>query len=716
MSPDGARLVTAVATLDPDAQRVPHRAVGGRPRGRRPAPAADPRRKGETAPRVPPRRRPAVHLRPARPRRARTTTDAPPRSGCCPPAAARPGWWPPGPAASTRRLARDAGTVVVFGPDAARRPSPATTTRSAARPARSRKVSAILHERLPGALLGPRPRPGPSRGCSRRGVDATGGRSTWRDLTPDAGRGARRGRLRRHPGRPTVVATWRCPSARRAAARRWWRSTSRPASGGCCSTTRTADVRRRPPSRPDGTPGGLHPARRAARPTPPRTDPGSSSALDGGERRDLARRLGPLARRTLAGRPTARRSIVTADEHGRRPVFRVDVADRRGHPAHRRRRRLLRPARRARRPLRLRAAQRVDAPPAPGPARRDGAGPASRRRLPGPRRRAAAARHADRGHRDRRRTARRCAPGCRCPRRGRRRRRRCCSGSTAARWARGTPGVALEPVADGRARLRRAAARPRAVHRLRPRLRPPRLGRWGDAPVRRPDGDHRRRAGPRRTSTRRGPPRWAARSAATWPTGSPATPTGSEAIVTHASLWALDQFGRTTDAPTTGAREMTPEMALGRTARTGTSDAITHADAGHPRRQGLPGADRRGAAAVVGAASRPRRDAGDVPHRFLYFPDENHWILKPQHAVVWYETVLAFLGQHVLGRDWEVPDLLAGLKRRSRHDRVNCGVGSRPPVGMSGREVGVVGEVVEGASGRRGRRRAAGMGPAGRGR
>ena len=46
------------------------------------------------------------------------------------------------------------------------------------------------------------------------------------------------------------------------------------------------------------------------------------------------------------------------------------------------------------------------------------------------------------------------------------------------------------------------------------------------------------------------------------------------------------------------------------------------------------------------------------PHRFLYFPDENHWILKPQHAIVWYQTVFAFLGEHVLGEPFEVPDLL----------------------------------------------------------
>ena len=47
-----------------------------------------------------------------------------------------------------------------------------------------------------------------------------------------------------------------------------------------------------------------------------------------------------------------------------------------------------------------------------------------------------------------------------------------------------------------------------------------------------------------------------------------------------------------------------------------------------------------------------------MPHKFLYFPDENHWVLTPQHAKVWYQTVLAFVDHHVLGKDWQTPDLL----------------------------------------------------------
>ena len=44
--------------------------------------------------------------------------------------------------------------------------------------------------------------------------------------------------------------------------------------------------------------------------------------------------------------------------------------------------------------------------------------------------------------------------------------------------------------------------------------------------------------------------------------------------------------------------------------------------------------------------------------KFLDFPDENHWILSPGHAAVWYETVFAFLAQHVLGEPWRRPALL----------------------------------------------------------
>ena len=34
-----------------------------------------------------------------------------------------------------------------------------------------------------------------------------------------------------------------------------------------------------------------------------------------------------------------------------------------------------------------------------------------------------------------------------------------------------------------------------------------------------------------------------------------------------------------------------------------------------------------------------------IPSQFLYFPDENHWILKAKNSIVWHDTILAWLDQ-----------------------------------------------------------------------
>ena len=49
---------------------------------------------------------------------------------------------------------------------------------------------------------------------------------------------------------------------------------------------------------------------------------------------------------------------------------------------------------------------------------------------------------------------------------------------------------------------------------------------------------------------------------------------------------------------------------------------------------------------------------GTSPHRFLYFPSENHWVLSPQNAKIWYQVVIAFLAQHVLNEAGKVPETL----------------------------------------------------------
>jgi len=36
-----------------------------------------------------------------------------------------------------------------------------------------------------------------------------------------------------------------------------------------------------------------------------------------------------------------------------------------------------------------------------------------------------------------------------------------------------------------------------------------------------------------------------------------------------------------------------------------------------------------------------------IESKLLYFPDENHWVLKPQNSILWHDTVNAWLEQHI---------------------------------------------------------------------
>ena len=129
------------------------------------------------------------------------------------------------------------------------------------------------------------------------------------------------------------------------------------------------------------------------------------------------------------------------------------------------------------------------------------------------------------------------------------------------------------------------------------------------------------------------------------------------AIVTHASLWALDQFGPTTDAAYYWKREMTPEAMAENSPHThvgniSTPMLVIHGDKDYrvPIGEGL-----RLWYELLSASQLPADEHGVTPHRFLYFPDENHWILKPQHAKIWYGVVEAFLATHLLGEERELP-------------------------------------------------------------
>ena len=104
-------------------------------------------------------------------------------------------------------------------------------------------------------------------------------------------------------------------------------------------------------------------------------------------------------------------------------------------------------------------------------------------------------------------------------------------------------------------------------------------------------------------STRRARPRWAARSADTWRTGLPDTPIGSTRSSPTRACGRSTSSAPTTDGAYYWLREMTRDMAAAELAAP-VRRPDPHTDAGHPRRQGLSRADRRGAAALVRTADR----------------------------------------------------------------------------------------------------------------
>jgi dipeptidyl aminopeptidase/acylaminoacyl peptidase len=128
------------------------------------------------------------------------------------------------------------------------------------------------------------------------------------------------------------------------------------------------------------------------------------------------------------------------------------------------------------------------------------------------------------------------------------------------------------------------------------------------------------------------------------------------AIVTHASLWELRGFHGTTDTGIFWEREMgdpyreperySRQSPFEHLAKIRTPMLVIHGEQ-----------DFR---VPVSEALRLWTDLRrhGVEGKLLYFPDENHWILKPQNARLWYATVLAFLDEHLLAKPFERPALL----------------------------------------------------------
>jgi len=128
------------------------------------------------------------------------------------------------------------------------------------------------------------------------------------------------------------------------------------------------------------------------------------------------------------------------------------------------------------------------------------------------------------------------------------------------------------------------------------------------------------------------------------------------AIVTHASLWELRGFHGTTDSGAFWEREMgDPYLEPERYTRQSPFEHLASI-----RTPMLVIHGEQDFRVPVSEALRLWTDLRrhGVEGKLLYFPDENHWILKPQNARLWYATVLAFLDEHILEKPFERPALL----------------------------------------------------------
>jgi dipeptidyl aminopeptidase/acylaminoacyl peptidase len=129
-----------------------------------------------------------------------------------------------------------------------------------------------------------------------------------------------------------------------------------------------------------------------------------------------------------------------------------------------------------------------------------------------------------------------------------------------------------------------------------------------------------------------------------------------KAIVSHAGLWVLEQMFGTTDHPMFWRPEFGDPL---------TQPEMYEANSPHRhiekiRTPMLVIHGNKDYRVPVSEALRLWWDLSryGVQAKFLYFPDENHWILTPGNARIWYETVFAFLAEHVLGQEWQRPALL----------------------------------------------------------
>ncbi len=56
-----------------------------------------------------------------------------------------------------------------------------------------------------------------------------------------------------------------------------------------------------------------------------------------------------------------------------------------------------------------------------------------------------------------------------------------------------------------------------------------------------------------------------------------------------------------------------------------------------------------------------------VPSRLVFFPDENHWILKPANRIVWWRECHAWLANRISRRELRPPIRIRATARMASH-------------------------------------------------
>lgn len=132
------------------------------------------------------------------------------------------------------------------------------------------------------------------------------------------------------------------------------------------------------------------------------------------------------------------------------------------------------------------------------------------------------------------------------------------------------------------------------------------------------------------------------------------TGTQFRCIVTHASLWDTTTMGRTTDNATWD-RAMAPQSQYSPhqfAADIAVPMLVIHGDKDYR----VPIGQAHQLWHALHTITPAITDAnGDTAHRYLYFPDEGHWILGRGNAEVWYKVFRNFLDVHIHGTKEKLP-------------------------------------------------------------